>query len=158
MYARQYIISSGSQLAFLSDRVVNSLSGQRQFSEKDKQVFEKAKLLLDSALDGSEILRTGQLQARAVEQLSAYGLTVHAYAALAQNRKTSQKEDLQQVIRAFLEDLGDLVAGTVKDTDRIEMLREFFAFMRDISLRSDMLAFDKVSIQRRGSYGIICYR
>ena len=148
VYTREHVISPHLQLSFLSDRVVNLLSGECPFSYRDKQVFEKAMRLLDSALDGSEIVRTGRLKAGATTHLGVYGVTVHTYAALAQNRKMSQREDLQQVIKSFRQDLDDLAQGTAKDKDRIQIVKEFFTLMRDISLRSDRLTFDKVKIGR----------
>lgn len=152
------IISSDLQLAFLADRVANSLSSRASFSERDKEVLKKAKLLLDDALHGSEVLETGQLQARAAEQLGAYNLTVHAYAALAQSHKMSQKDDIQEVIKTFQEDLSDFIAGAVANRDKINLLHEFFSYVRDICLRHDVIAFDEVSIGNRGSHGVIYYR
>jgi len=158
MVMRGSTIPSDLQLAFLADRVVNSLASQQGFLDTDKEVFKKAKVLLDDALNGSEVVKTGQLHVRAVEHLGAYGLTLHAYASLAQSHKRSEKEDIQQVLKTFRQELDDLVSGIPKPVDRIGILKEFFTFVRDISLRNDMIAFDEVRIGNRSSHGIAYYR
>lgn len=155
MVTSESTIPSDLQLAFLADRVVNSLASQREFTDADKEIFRKARELLHDALGGSEVVRTGQLHVRAAEQLGVYGLTLHAYASLAHNRKKIQKDDIQQVINAFRQDLEELASGTTKTADSIGILKEFFSYMRDISLQNDVTAFDEVSIGNRGSYGII---
>lgn len=158
MVTRGSTIPADLQLAFLADRMVNSLASQREFSDADKEVFKKAKALLDDALDGSEVVKTGQLHMRAAEHLGAYGLTLHAYASLAQSQRRSEKEDIQQVLRTFRQELDDLASGISKPVDRINTLKEFFTFMRDIGLQNDKVAFDEVSIGNRGSHGIAYYR
>jgi len=157
MATRGSTISADLQLAFLADHTVNSLASQREFSDADKEVFKKAKALLDDALHGSEVVKTGQLHMRATEHLGAYGLTLHAYASLAQSQKSREKEDIQQVLRTFRQELDDLASGISKPVDKINTLKEFFTFMRDIGLRNDMVAFDEVRIGNRGSHGIAYY-
>lgn len=153
----QSTISSYTQLAFIADRVVNALNSKQGYSENDKIVFRQAKKLLDDALSGQEVLNTGQLQARAVELLGAYGMALNAYAALAVSQKATQKEDIQKVISEFQSDMDELASGISKQGSKVDMIREFFRIVRDISLRSDVDSFDKVNIGTKFAYGVTQY-
>ncbi len=147
-------VSSCTQLAFIADRVVNSLDSKKGYSDTDRWVFKQAKKLLDDVLTGREVMNTGKLQARAVELLGAYGIALNAYAALAASKKATQKEDIQKVMSAFREDLDELSSGADNEGRNLNVIRDFFSFVRDISLKSDENTFDRVNIGTNFSYGI----
>jgi|WetSurMetagenome_2_1015567.scaffolds.fasta_scaffold26295_3 hypothetical protein len=146
MPIRESLMKPDIELAFLADRVINSLSSNEGYSENDRIVFKKAKDLFSKAIDGQEVLATGQLRAKALELLGAYNMTLNAYAALAESRRASQKEDIKSVINELRNDMDDLASGIGKQSTRIETIREFFSFIKDISARSNLETFDKVKI------------
>lgn len=158
MPVNETTISGETQLAFLADRVFNSLSKGTSFSGNDRIVFRQAIKLLDDALNGHQVLVTGQLQRRAVESLGAYGMTLNAYATLAQRTKATRKEDIRKVISDLRQEMDDLASGVAKSDPDIARIREFFRLMREISLSRNADRFDTVTIGLKFCYGSIADR
>ena len=136
-----------SQLATISNRVVNCLSRQGQVEPSEREyIFSKAITFVGVAEGGDEIMKTGRLRSNASDSLRSYGWITRAFAFLSSKSQKPSSEDFAKDLKELRNTLAALAEGKSIPKDRSDEVKELFTFLRRIALAIDTLPTDKITI------------
>jgi len=141
-----------AELATIANRVVNCLSRLKEAQPNERaDIFKKAIEFVEMADRGDQIMKTGKLRASASDSLRNYGWLTRALTLSASNRKVKKTEDFSKYLAELRNTVSNLKDGNPVPKEKIEEVKDLFAFLRKIALAIDTLPTDRIAIhlQRR---------
>lgn len=102
-------------------------------TDRDSKILEEAKSFLESALEGRRATQAMEVTEKALAASDAYGEAIEATAQLL-NQGAQVPKEVEGLFRAFIEALDHLLARQPVPKERLGLLRQFFAGLREATL------------------------
>ncbi|MDH5694996.1 MAG: hypothetical protein OEZ00_00055 [Dehalococcoidia bacterium] len=136
-----------AELATIANRVVNCISRLEEAQPNERTaIFKKAIEFIDTASLGDAIMKTGKLRANASDSLRNYGWFTRALTLSSSNRRTEKTEDFSAYLKELRNTVSSLEEGKSVPKEKIDEVKDLFAFLRKIALAIDTLPTDKITV------------
>ena len=136
-----------TELATIANRVVNCISRVEEAQPNERaDIFKKALEFIDMANRGDEIMKTGKLRANASDSLRNYGWLTRALTLSASNRRVKKTEDFSKYLTELHKTVSNLKDGEPVPKEKIDEVKDLFAFLRKIALAIDTLPTDRITV------------
>lgn len=137
-----------AELATIANRVVNCLSRLEAAKPNERtNIFKKAIDFIDMADRGDEIMKTGKLRANASDSLRNYGWFTRAFVSSSSKRKAKTTEDFSHYLKELRNTVSSIEERKPVPQEKIDEVKELFAYLRKIALAVDTLPTDKITIR-----------
>ena len=135
-------------LSLLSERVLNSLSREGQFTKEDKVVLKKAATFLEEVERGGKAMHSLELGATTTREIASFAFVMNAYEILGKRNLRVKDSPIRMV--AKLHKIANLLSEgnkeAVSQTD-ITTFINFFKSTKETSMRHTAGEIDRVHLR-----------